>query len=95
MRIVIRQKADDDLDKIFDWICRDDPAAAVLAIKLIREDVHRLAIPGMHEMGRPGRDTGTQELINNLYNVIIVYEIHHAKEQVVEVLAIFRGTQDR
>jgi toxin ParE1/3/4 len=92
MRIVTRQKADDDLDGIFDWINRDNPAAAVRVIKLLREDIGRLAIPGMHEMGRPGRDAGTRELVDDPY--IIVYEIHD-EEEVVEVLAIFRCTKHR
>ena len=56
MKVVIRQRANDDLDNIFDWISRDNPEAAADTIKLVREDVHRLAIPGMHEMGRPGRE---------------------------------------
>jgi plasmid stabilization system protein ParE len=94
MKVVVRQKADDDLDNIFDWISLDNPDAAVAAIICIRDEIHRLAIPGMHEMGRPGRDAGTRELVNTDYNVIIVYEIH-AKAEVVEVLSIFSATQDR
>ncbi len=94
MRVVVRQEADDDLDDFFDWISRNNPTAAADAVTFLREEVHRLAIPGMHEMGRPGRDAGTRELVNTDYNVIIIYEIH-AKEEVVEVLAIFSATRDR
>jgi len=94
MKVVVRQKADDDLDDIFDWISLDNPDAAADAVRVIREEVHRLAIPGMHEMGRPGLDAGTRELVNTDYNVIIVYEIH-TKAEVVEILSIFSATQDR
>lgn len=94
MKVVVRQKADNDLDNIFDWISLDNPDAAVTAVISIRDEIHRLATPGMHEMGRPGRDAGTRELVNTDYNLIIVYEIH-ARVQVIEVLAIFSATQHR
>jgi plasmid stabilization system protein ParE len=94
MKVVVRQKVDDDLDNIFDWISLDNPDAAAAAVIRIRDEIHRLAIPGMHEMGRPGGDAGTRELVNTDYNVIIVYEIH-AKAEVIEVLSIFSATQDR
>jgi toxin ParE1/3/4 len=92
MKIVIRQKADADLGGIFDWINHDNPAAATLIVRRIREDIGRLTIPGMSEIGRPGRDAGTRELVDTPY--IVVYEIHEQQEM-VEVLAVFHGAQDR
>lgn len=94
MKVVVRQKADDDLGNIFDWISIDNPDAAIAAVISIRDELHRLATRGMQEMGRPGRDAGTRELVNTDYNVIIVYEVH-ARAKVIEVLAIFSATQDR
>jgi plasmid stabilization system protein ParE len=46
----------------------------------------------MSEIGRPGRDAGTRELVDTPY--IVVYEIHEQQEM-VEVLAVFHGAQDR
>ena len=94
MKVVVRQTADDDLDNIFDWISLENPDAAIAAVISIRDEINRLAAPGMQDMGRPGGDAGTRELVNTDYNVIIVYEVH-AKAQVIEVLAIFSALQDR
>ena len=63
MKIVIRQKADDDLDGIFAWIEKDNPRAAVEVIRRIREKIGLLLTEGVAHMGRPGRDEGTRELI--------------------------------
>jgi plasmid stabilization system protein ParE len=72
MKIIVREKADADLDAIFAWIAKDNPAAAVAMIRRIRQRIGRLATPGLENMGRPGLDVGTRELIEPPY--IIVYE---------------------
>jgi plasmid stabilization system protein ParE len=41
MKIVIRQKADDDLDGIFAWIEKDNPRAAVEVIRAGLEGLAR------------------------------------------------------
>lgn len=92
MKVIIRQSADHDIDAIFAWINQDNPAAAALVIRRIRLGIARLSSPGMSEIGRPGRDAGTRELVDGPY--IVVYEIHPV-QAVIEVLAIFHSAQDR
>jgi toxin ParE1/3/4 len=92
MKIIVREKADADLDAIFAWIAKDNPAAAVAMIRRIRQRIGRLATPGLENMGRPGLDVGTRELIEPPY--IIVYEVHEAREE-IEVLYVAHGAQDR
>jgi len=53
MKIVVRAKADEDLDSIFAWIARDNPRAAAGVIRRIRQRIGRLATPGLEHMGRP------------------------------------------
>jgi toxin ParE1/3/4 len=91
MRIVIRAKADDDLDGIFAWIAKDDPRAASDVIRRIRARIGQLVSTGFVEMGRSGREPGTRELVEARY--VIVYEVHKDRDEVV-VLAIFHGAQD-
>jgi len=92
MKIIVRAKADQDLDGIFAWIAKDSPSAAAGMIRRLRQRIGRLATPGLEHMGRPGLDPGTRELIEPPY--IIVYEVHEARDE-IEVLYIVHGAQDR
>ena len=92
MKIIIRDEAASDLDEIHDWIEKDSPAAAVRMVRRIRTKIDLLLTPGMAEMGRPGREDGTRELIEGPY--IVVYEVNTTREEIV-VLAVFHGAQDR
>jgi hypothetical protein len=53
MKIVVRAKADEDLDGIFAWIAKDSPRAAVDVIRRIRNRIGRLATPGLEHMVGP------------------------------------------
>ncbi|MEA2904867.1 MAG: toxin ParE1/3/4 [Alphaproteobacteria bacterium] len=92
MKIVIRERADEDLDAIFAWIEKDNPRAAANMIRRLRVRIGRLAIPGLAHMGRPGLDPGTRELVEPPY--IIAYEVHEERGE-IEVLYIVHGAQDR
>jgi toxin ParE1/3/4 len=92
MKIVVRAKADEDLDGIFAWIVKDNPRAAAEIIRRIRRRIGTLATPGLEHIGRPGFEPGTRELVEPPY--IIVYEVHDARGE-IEVLAIVHGAQDR
>jgi len=92
MKVVVRRKADDDLDAIFSWIAKDNPGAAVAMIRRIRRRIGRLAVPGLEHMGRPGLEPGTRELVEPPY--IIVYEIHETRAA-VEILYITHGARKR
>ncbi len=63
MKIIVRDEAAGDLDEIQDWIETDSPAAAVGMVRRIRAKIELLLTSGMADMGRPGRDDGTRELI--------------------------------
>jgi toxin ParE1/3/4 len=91
MKLIIRQKADDDPDGIFAWIERDNPRAAVEVIRRIRERIGLLLTEGVAHMGRPGRDVGTRGLIEAPY--IIVYEGHENRGE-IDVLAVVHGARD-
>jgi len=92
MKVLIRQATADDLDRIFAWIAQDNPKAAADMVVKIRERIAFLEIDSLANMGRPGLDPGTRELIE--YPYIVVYEVHENHGE-VEVLAIVHGAQDR
>jgi toxin ParE1/3/4 len=92
MKIVVRDEAATDLEEIQDWIEKDNPTAAVQMVRQIRAKIDLLLVPGMAEMGRPGRDQGTRELIARPY--IVVYEVSYSREEIT-ILAIFHGAQER
>jgi toxin ParE1/3/4 len=92
MKLIIRQKADDDLDGILKWIERDNPRAAAEVIRRIREKIGLLLTEGVAHMGRPGRDEGTRELVDAPY--IIVYEVHEERGE-IEVLAVVHVAREK
>jgi plasmid stabilization system protein ParE len=92
MKIVVREKADADLDRIFDWIVQRNPRAATEMIRRIRARIGKLVAPNLARMGRPRLEVGTRELIEPPY--IIVYEVHEAQDE-VHILYIVHGAQDR
>lgn len=92
MKIVVRARADEDLDDIYRWIAAHSPQAARDVIRRIRARIGFLAETGFPEMGRPGIEPGTRELIVAPY--IIVYEFIRERDEIV-ILAIFHGAEDR
>jgi plasmid stabilization system protein ParE len=66
--------------------------AAVNTVQRIRAKLDLLTTTGFAEIGRPGRDAGTRELIFAPY--IIVYEVHKHRDELV-VLGIFHGAMNR
>ena len=61
-------------------------------IRRLGDRIEQLSLPGLEEMGRPGREPGTRELVEAPY--IIVYEVHRERHE-VHILAIFHGAQNR
>ena len=47
MRVIVRAKADDDIDRVFAWIAKDNPVAATDMVARIRERINRLATEGL------------------------------------------------
>ncbi|HEV8014535.1 MAG TPA: type II toxin-antitoxin system RelE/ParE family toxin [Stellaceae bacterium] len=92
MKVVIREAAADDLDKIYDWITQENPRAAVDAVVRIRERIERLELAALAHMGRPGRVRDTRELVE--YPYIIVYHVVEDRDEVI-ILSIIHGARDR
>ena len=92
MKLVIRQKAADDLDEIYDWIARESPVSARRIVRKILSRIGGILLPELVEIGRPGRRKSTRELVEWPY--IIVYKADMRRE-VVTILAIFHGAQDK
>jgi plasmid stabilization system protein ParE len=92
MKVIIREAAADDLDRIFTRIAQDNPPAAATMVAAIRDRISVLETDSLAHMGRPGLDHGTRELIE--YPYIIVYEVYENRSK-VDVLAIVHGARDR
>jgi toxin ParE1/3/4 len=71
-----------------EYIARDNPAAAAHVVQKIAEAVDRLK--QYPAMGRPGRITGTRELVVSGTPYIVPYRI---RENEVEVLRVFHGAR--
>jgi toxin ParE1/3/4 len=92
MKVTFEPAAQDDLDRIFAWIARDNPRAALEMIARIEHRVMRLENRELTHMGRPGLVEGTRELLEWPY--IIVYKIDGVRQEIV-IVSIAHGAQDR
>jgi toxin ParE1/3/4 len=92
MKVIIRRAAQGDLDRIADWIGRDNPRAAESIVSRIRDHIDLLQEEGLTNMGRPGLVDGTRELIE--YPYIIVYRADEERDEIV-VLSIIHGARRR
>jgi toxin ParE1/3/4 len=92
MKVVIRESTYDDLDRIYAWIAKDRPRAADAVIDLILESADRLG--RFPYMGHVGRAPGTYEWVVPGLPYIVVYKVN-TDADVVDVVAVFHGAQDR
>lgn len=92
MRVIIREAAYDDLDRIYAWIAKDRPRSADSAIDRILESAERLG--RFPYMGHIGRAPGTYEWVVPGLPYIVVYKVNINDEE-VDVVAVFHGAQDR
>jgi plasmid stabilization system protein ParE len=51
MKVVVRRKAEDDLDGVFEWISKDNPRAAREMIVRIRDRINLLEVNALARMG--------------------------------------------
>jgi toxin ParE1/3/4 len=92
MKVRYRRRAQDDIEKIYDYIEQRSPRAATEVVAGIRCAADRLgALP---YMGQVGRARGTLEWAVVGLPYIIVYEIIEAADEVA-IIAIFHDAQDR
>lgn len=92
MRITFEPAARDDLTRIFEWLARENPRAALGTIARIEAKLNRLTNPKLAHMGRPGMVEGTRELIEHPY--IIVYTVRDDLGEIV-VVAVMHGARQR
>jgi toxin ParE1/3/4 len=92
MNVIVRESAEDDLDRIFAWMAKDNPRAAAEMVSRIRDRINRLELNPLAHMGRPGLVEGTRELVE--YPYIIVYTVFDERREIV-VLSIVHGAQDQ
>jgi toxin ParE1/3/4 len=77
-----------DLEAIGDFVARDNPGAARCLVARIADSVEALA--DHPHLGRPGRITGTRELVVAETAYIVPYR---ARGDEVEILAVFHGAR--
>ena len=92
MKVIVRERAEDDLDDIFQWIAKDNPRAAAGVVSRIRDRINALELDSLAHMGRLGFVEGTLELVE--YPYLIIYRVDDARREVV-VLSIMHGARER
>ena len=91
MRVIVREAAYKDLDRIHAWIAKDRPRSADAVIDRILQSADRLK--RFPYMGHVGSAPGTYEWVVPGSPYILVYEVHTA-DDLVAVTAVFHGAQD-
>jgi plasmid stabilization system protein ParE len=92
MKVIIREAAYDDLDRIYAWIAKDAPRAADTVAETILASARYLG--RFPHIGHSGAVAGTYEWIVPRFRYIVVYRIF-PQEKIVSVEAIFHVAQDR
>ena len=92
MKLVFDDQALADLEGIFEWIAKDNPAAARAVVDRLFSSTELLT--SFPFMGHAGRDPGTFEWVVPRLPYIVVYEVEEARDEVI-VTAIFHGAQNR
>jgi toxin ParE1/3/4 len=92
MKVIIREAAYDDLDRIYTWIAKDRPRSADAVVDRILESAERLG--RFPYLGHVGRARGTYEWAIPGLPYIIVYQVLE-DDSLVVIAAVFHGAQDR
>jgi len=92
MRVIIREAAYADLDRIYSWIAKDNPRAAASVIDRILDSTELLG--RNPHIGHAGRAPGTYEWVVRNTPYIVVYAIDET-DDLLMVIAVFHGAQDR
>ena len=92
MRVIIREAAYDDLDRIYAWIAKDRPRSADSAIDRILESADQLG--HFPYMGHVGKAPGTYEWVVTGLPYIVIYEVDIDNNE-VKITAVFHGAQNR
>lgn len=76
--------AQSDLEAIFEFIAQDNPYAAALVIRRIRDRVRQLET--MPRIGRIGRVDDTRELVVGRTPYIVAYRIEEARVSIIRII---------
>lgn len=90
MKLVWLPRAISDRDAQLDYIAQDNPMAAIEQGDRIEHQVSQLF--QNPEMGRPGREKGTRELVISRTPFIVVYRIK-ARLKRIELVRVLHGSQ--
>jgi toxin ParE1/3/4 len=93
MRIHWRRQAQRDLQLLRSYIAQSNPTAATGIARRIRQAVDQLA--ATPQMGRPGRVSGTRELVVAGTPYIVPYRIQGTEVQILRVYHARRRWPDR
>jgi addiction module RelE/StbE family toxin len=88
VRVEWRPRATEDLDVIVDYIAVDSPNTALIVLDRITRRIAMLADQPM--LGRPGRISGTRELVINRTPYLAAYRV--IDERVI-ILSIVHGAR--
>jgi addiction module RelE/StbE family toxin len=88
MRVRWLRHALRDLDEEAAYIANEDPAAARLVVERILAAVADL--PAHPSIGRPGRVTGTRELVVATTRYLVPYRV---RDDAIEILRVFHTSR--
>ena len=88
MTVVWSQRAIGHLAALRDYIARENPAAAARMATALLAAVDRVA--ELPNLGRPGRVSGTRELVVPGTRYVIPYRVRGER---LEIIAVFHGRQ--
>jgi toxin ParE1/3/4 len=92
VKVLIREAAYDDLDRIHAWISKDRPRSANAVVDRILESAERLG--RFPYLGHLGQAPATYEWAIPGLPYVIVYQVRE-EELLVVVVAVFHGAQER
>lgn len=92
MRVIIREAAYADLERIYAWIARDNPRAAQSVVDRILDSAELLG--RNPRIGHAGRAPDTYEWVVRGTPYVVVYTVDETESFLV-VVAVFHGAQDR
>jgi toxin ParE1/3/4 len=92
VKLVFDERAIADLENIFNWIAKGNPAVAKAVVERVSESVGLLT--NFPDMGRVGRDPSTREWVIPRLPYVAVYEVDGLRDQII-ITAVFHGAQDR
>jgi toxin ParE1/3/4 len=93
LKVVVREEAYADLERIHSWISKDSPANAASGVERLLVAIES-KIPAFPYLGRTGSVSSTREWVVSGLPYIIVYSVD-AHRELVTVLAVFHGARNR